>query len=420
MASSAESIKRPRKVRLVWACYPRILESRKHLSGSERIERLRHLAEDGNEVYLVAAQFDKNRFRFGISPNLHLISIPIKYLPVFSSIIYGFALLFFLPIYLAKTRPDFLISDQSTAFFLLWKPILSKFLKFRVILDIRGTPVGPRMRTNAIFRSSMWTAKAMFDGITVVTPLMRDEICHAFNIAPDWTSVLSNGISEEIFDPEKESDKGRILRERLGLAGRFVILYHGSFRKTGGLFESIRAIALVKNKYPNITLFLLGNADSQFLSLLRQVMGENKVERNVVLHGPVGFHEVPMYIAMSDLGLVPLPNTAFWRYQQPLKLLEFMAMNKVFIVSDSPAHQLIIRDSKNAIYVPKVTPLEIATAIEYAYHNRDRLDEWGKIGRNIVVNKFIWKKVNEDFLTYLQSVRLGKNGHASLRRYRPK
>jgi glycosyltransferase involved in cell wall biosynthesis len=389
------------------------LESLEHLSGSEIIERLRHLAEDGNEVHLVAAQFSKKGYNHRVSPNLHLVSIPLKYLPVFSPIIYGFALFIFLPIYLVRVCPDFVISDQSTALFLLWKPILAKFLKFKMILDVRSTPVSSGTRVNAIFRSSIWVAKALFDGMTVVTPLMRDEICHTFNIAHDWTGILSNGISEEILSPEKENDNGRILRERLGLAKKFVILYHGSFRLTGGLIESIRAVALIKDKHPNVTLFLLGSSDRQLLDLLRQTIKENKVEENVILHEPVDFHEVPRYIAMSDLGLVPLPNIPFWRYQQPLKLLEYMAMNKAFIVSDSPAHRLVVPDSKNAIYISHVAPLDIATAIEYAYHNRDKLDEWGKVGRDIVMNQYVWKKVNEDFLIYLQSVRLGEKGHAT-------
>lgn len=401
------------KMKLVWVCYSRMLESVEHLSGSERIERLRHLAADGIEVHLIAGQFNEKHYSSCVSANLHLVSIPIKYLPMFSTIIYGLTLFFFLPFYLIRVRPDVVICDQSPSIFLIWKPILSKLLNFKLIIDVRSTPVTSGTRVKIVFHSSMWVAKTLFDGMTVVTPLMRDEICHTFNIDPNWTGILSNGISEEFISTEEIIDRGRILREQLGLTNKFVILYHGSFRLTGGLIESIKAIALVKDKHPDAVLFLLGSSDRQLLDLLRQTIKENKVEENVFLHGPVGFLKVPEFIAMSNLGLVPLPNIPFWRYQQPLKLLEYLAMNKTVIISESPAHRIVVSNNKNAIYVPQVTPTEIAKAIEYAYNNKEKLDEWGRIGRDIVIKKYVWKKVNEDFTAYLQTVRLSKNGYAT-------
>jgi glycosyltransferase involved in cell wall biosynthesis len=248
----------------------------------------------------------------------------------------------------------------------------------------------------------------MFDGITVVTPMMRDEICRLFGLDPSWTGILPNGISEEVFAPEEENCNRVVLREQLGLTKKYVIMYHGAFRMNGGLIESIRAIALLKESHPGIVLFLLGHAEEEDMDLLVQTIKENRVEKNVIIHEPVGFYEVPKYIAASDLGLVPLPNIQFWRYQQPLKLLEYLAMNKPCAVSDSPAHRAIVGESKSAIYIPRIAPFEIADAIKYAYDHRTELIEWGKEGRLIVMKKFIWKKVNETLVTYLQSVPLSK------------
>jgi hypothetical protein len=50
------------------------------------------------------------------------------------------------------------------------------------------------------------------------------------------------------------------------------------------------------------------------------------------------------------------------------------------------------------------------------YHNRDTLEEWGKIGRDIVMKKYIWKNVNKEFVVYFQKVMFSKTGHADLRR----
>ena len=374
-----------------------------HLSGSERIERLRYFSEEGNEVYLIAGKFRKELYQS--NQKLHLVSIPLKYLPVISPLLYGLTVFFFLPIYLVKIKPDFLISDASPAPFLVWNPIMSRLLGFKTILDLRSTPISTRVRSSIYFVVSVLLAKAMFDGMTIVTPMMREEICKAYDINPEWVGVLPNGISDDFLAPEQLGQDRIELRERFGLSEKFVVMYHGSLSRIGGgLIESIESIGLVKRNYPNIVLFVLGSAEAQTLLTLKEAIKKNDVIDNVFLHGPVDFHTVPKYIAMSDVGLVPLKNIPTWRYQQPLKLLEYMAMKKTVIVSESPAHRSVIGASKNAIYVPQVDSAELARAIEYAYNNRNMLEEWGNLGYDIILKRYVWKKVNECLTTYLSKI----------------
>lgn len=259
------------------------------------------------------------------SPNLHIIRIPLRYLPVVSPLLYGFFLFFFLPFYLVKIRPDFVITDPSTACFVIWKPVLSKMLDFKMILDIRSTIVDPlasALRAKASFDMSIRIAKIMFDGMTIVTPMMRDEICQKFLIATDWVGILSNGVSDELLNYNQSGAERTALRERFGLSNKFVVLYHGAFRSNGGLIESVEAIESIKTHRSDIVLFLLGTGDPNLISLLKRKIKESNVEDIVVLHEPVPFNEVPKYISMSDVGLVPLPNSPAWRNQQPNKLLE--------------------------------------------------------------------------------------------------
>jgi len=391
-----------------------MLERYVHLSGSERIERLSYLSKEGYEVYLIAAYFEKGYYKKRARANLHLLSIPLKYKALISPALYGFSLFFFLPFYVAKVRPDFILTDASPAPFLIWKPFLSKVLKFKLILDLRSTPVrisGARGRLgNVFFSIAVFIAKTMFDGMTIVTPMMRDEICNKFHIDPKWVGILPNGVSDEFLRFEEENSKRADLRTKLGLNDRFVILYHGSLgRPNAGLIESMEALASIKSEYPNIVFFILGQASAEYSHFLEKKINENSLQGRVLLHGPVDFCDVPEFISMSDVGIVPLPNIPFWRFQQPLKLLEYMAMKKTIIVSESPAHRHLLGNNRNGIYVADVNPREIAKAMKYAYDNRDRLKDWGEIGREIVIENYAWKRVNEDLMNYLFKVRLGSN-----------
>ena len=375
-----------------------------YLHKTSRIEILRHLAKRGYDVCLIGVH-SKKRYSLRNS-NIHIISIPLRYVPIISSILFGLIILFFLPFYIIKRRPDFIITEPSTpSFGFLWKPLLSRFMGFRVILDIRSTPVDARARQSFQFNSSVLVAKQMFDGITIITSSMKKEVCAKFNIDPRSVGKWSSGVSPELFTYEKNIPYGLELRKKFGLSSNFVVFYHGALRKTGGLVESAKAISMIKKKYPDIVLFLLGNGPA--LHILQNVIRKNVIQDKVILHPAVDYHDVPKFIAMCDVGVVPLPNLQIWRNQCCLKLLEYLSMKKPVIVTNIPANREIIGDKKCGIYASSSNPNEIAKAMVFAYNNKEKLEEWGKSGRKIVIERYNWDKTAKDLEDYLLKVKNG-------------
>jgi glycosyltransferase involved in cell wall biosynthesis len=84
-----------------------------------------------------------------------------------------------------------------------------------------------------------------------------------------------------------------------------------------------------------------------------------------------------------------------------LKLLEYLAMEKVVVATNIPANREIIGDSKCGIYVNSSDPEEVARGIAFAYKNQGRLKLWGSFGRAIIEEKYTWEKVAENFRDYL-------------------
>jgi glycosyltransferase involved in cell wall biosynthesis len=252
------------------------------------------------------------------------------------------------------------------------------------------------------FSFSILFAKKLFAGITIITPLMKKEICDNYDLDPNKVGVWTSGVSEELFDPENPALQRETIRKSLGLSGKFVVFYHGVFTATRGLTETIEAVKLLKRKYPNVVFYLLGSGP--IVPMLRALIQKESLQENVVIHDPVEQSEVPKFIKMSDICIVPLPNHPYWRHQSPLKLLEYMAMEKVVILTDIPAHKLVVDDAKCGLYISSVNPTEIAGAIERAYINRESLEEWGRIGRKIIMEKYTWEKVARDLEEYLLSL----------------
>jgi glycosyltransferase involved in cell wall biosynthesis len=392
-----------RKTRIIWLNFIPAA----YLNTMADLEILRALARK-NDVYLIGSSFSiKYRLR---DSNIHVSAIPIdneRKIPLLKGthLASNIILLLFMPIYVAIVKPDFIITKtDGTIFGLLSTLLLKRCLGsrgFRIVLDIRSTPV-ETFKSPFRFTFTICMAKKMFEGITIITTLMRKEICARFGIDPNFVGVWSVGASPTLFKLEKHVNEGKMLRKQLELSDKFVVLYHGAFSSHRGLIEAIDAFAMIMDAYPHLVLFLLGKGRST--NDLRELVHEKNLERNVIVHDAVDYTEVPKYIAMCDIGIVPLPNLSYWRYQCPLKLLEYLAMQKVAILTDIPAHREIVGTQKCGIYISSIDPAEIASAVVYAYENKRNLEEWGKSGRQIVSTRYNWEKAAEDLEKYLISL----------------
>jgi len=349
----------------------------------------------------------KNSIQNGI-PKVHIISIPLRYTPLISSLIYTLLIFFFLPFYMIINMPNYIIFEPDVSIFGMFSVFPFRVTKhIKLILDIRSTPVevsGFRGYLKKLsFTFSVLIAKRFFDGVTIITSHMKKEICKKYGIDPEFIGVWTSGVSTEVFNPRKYIADGKKIRKNLGLSHKFIIFYHGAFSPNRGLIETIEAIDIVRQKHSDVVLFLLGSGS--IVKSLKSLVETKTLQNNVIIHPPIKNADVPKYIAMSDIGLVPLPNHPYWNFQCPLNLLEYLAMEKPVIITDIPANRSVVGDNRCGIYIRSIRPIEIANAIEYAYNNKGKLAEWGKLGRKIVSNKYTWDKVAEKFEEYLSSRR---------------
>lgn len=379
-----------------------------HLHKAGLLNTLQQMVESGHNTSLIVAEST-------ISPrmknsNVNIISIHLGYVPVISPIMYAVVLFFFLPLQIVFSRPDFLILEPDVLVFgSIPSVLVSKMLKTKSILDIRSIPVeieGFRgFLKGFCFDASVLMAKRLLDGVTTITSSMKDELSNRFHLNSEKVGVWTTGVSTTLFDPKNCVSDSIKLRRDLGLSDKFVVFYHGVFSTNRGLTQSISAIKMLESVCSDIVLFLLGTGPT--VSVLDELIQKQGLQDKVIIHKPVVHSEVPKYIGMSDVCISPLPNHPYWRSQCPLKLLEYLAMEKVVVATDIPPHRSIVGRSKCCICVKSVRPADIAEAIAYAYDNRERLENWGKLGRAIVEKQYTWQKVVNDLENYLFSINCG-------------
>ena len=390
------------KITTLWVS-PTILDVDLHKTALLDISE--HLELLGHKTCIVAVRSRSNQRNE--NPQVHTISVPLRCIPLISRIMYSVTLLFLLPILLVFLRPDFVIMEPDVSTLSSIPTILiSKFKRVKFVLDIRSTPVeivGFRGSLQKIwFSVSVLIAKKLFDGMTIITPLMKKEVCRRFNIDPAKVGVWTSGVTDSLFNPQNLISESAELKRKLGLTGKFVVFYHGVFSATRGLQETIKAIEILKHRHFNAVLFLLGKGP--IIANLKALIQKEDLQDNVIIHNPIDHLEVPKFIGISDVCILPLPDHPYWRFQSPLKLLEYLAMEKVVVLTDIPAHRTVIGEAKCGVYISSVNPMEIAKAIEYVYLNKDSLKERGKIGREIVKREYTWEKVAADLENYLLSI----------------
>lgn len=400
MISKEEGTSIQRK-KIVWVSFL-ILDT--FLHKTSRIEILRHLSQRGHDVHLIAVRSKKKSvFK---DPIINVISIPLRYVPVVSPLLFSGILLFLLPYYIISLKPDYIITGPGVPVLsFIWARLLCRFRRLAFVLDIRSTPVetsGLQGFLNAFwFNVSVFVGKEFFNGMTIITTLMKKEICDKFHIDPRKVGIWTSGVSLTLFDPEKFEDEGMELRRRFGLTDRFVVFYHGNFGPKRGITECIESINILKGKNDSV-LFLLGTGPA--LSEMESMVQRFGIQDKVIIHRPVDYEDVPKYVAMCNVGIVPLPDIPDWRNQCPLKLLEYLSMKKTVILTDIPAHREVVGKNKFGIYIRSADANDIAEAITYASNNSDEIRKYGEYGRTFINERYSWEKVAKDLDDYLISL----------------
>jgi glycosyltransferase involved in cell wall biosynthesis len=370
------------------------------------------LTKKGYNIFLLGMK-SKATFRFqgktsdGFSDPPRILQVPIRYFTMIAPAIYALVASLLVPLIVLSFKPDYVIVEKGTLIIASIPGIIvSKFRKTKFILDIRSVPVEVHGFYGALhkfwYSVSVLIAKRMFSGITIVTPMMKKEVCANFSINPSRVGFWENGADVTRFDPDAWRAPGNELKAKLGLSGKFVVFYHGYLVSTRGIAETIEAMKIVAKRRSDVFLFLLGSGP--FASHLKSSIKKENIQDIVTVHDAVDYKQVPKFISMCDVAISPTPDYPYWRSQSPLSVFECLSMEKPVIATDLPLHRRILGNQECAIYLSSTSPEVIAKAIEFAATNKEKLHDWGEVGRKLILRYYTWERVAEHLDSYLMSI----------------
>jgi glycosyltransferase involved in cell wall biosynthesis len=317
---------------------------------------------------------------------IKIFEIRIKVLRLISYWIYGYIQFIYNFI---KFKPDVVILDIYS----IWFSIPFIFLPNRktvFFIDDR-TPRYCRNSDRSNFRDSIMRyytklsyqfCKHFLDGMTVITEYYKRFVHKNFMLPGSFIEVWGSGVDINRFSYRKTENSIKPPY----LENKFVVMQHGEFSNNRGILETIEAIALINRE--DVKLLLIG--DGTIKNDIFQKIKLLGIEDRVKVLPPVSHSEIPEYISYCDCAIMAYPNIEYWNNNNPIKLLEYLAMGKVVICTDMWTFRDVGGDKKCVYYIKDTNPRVIADAINYLYTQREFLKEWGKEGIEVVKERFTW------------------------------
>lgn len=179
----------------------------------------------------------------------------------------------------------------------------------------------------------------------------------ARGIDADRVLVTPNGVDVEHFRPRAE---GHEVRQRLGVEGKFVVGWSGSFRRFHGLDLALEAWSRLAPSDTEAVLLLIG--DGQERATLERRVRQLGLS-TVIFAGSVAYEDMPRYLSACDVGLLLSPPSGQFHFS-PVKLREYMACGLPVIAPALGELQSTLVPGRDAELVPPNDVQALAAAVE--------------------------------------------------------
>jgi len=180
------------------------------------------------------------------------------------------------------------------------------------------------------------------NAVTTICQGLRSEMIGR-GIPEQKITVIPNAVDIENFPANCIEDT--VLKSELGLTGKTVLGFLGSFYAYEGLEFLVNALPMILQNKPDVRLLLVGGGPEE--QKLKQLVQQLGLQDTVIFTGRVPHEQVQRYYGLIDLLIFPRMSMRLTDLVTPLKPLEAMAQNKVVLASDVGGHKELIQDGVN-------------------------------------------------------------------------
>ncbi len=219
--------------------------------------------------------------------------------------------------------------------------------------------------------------------------LTTDNLRNTYNIPNNKSEIIPNGVDTALF-----KNYGVGMKEKLNING-FIIGYVGVLRECID-FEPIFSSL---NDLDNEIKMIIVGREGKFKENI-ELAKSHGLEDRVKFVGMVSYSQVPLYISMMDICVMPFKDCAISKNAVPLKLFEYMACEKPVISTRLNGIENIVQNK--ILYASN--KYEYKEKIIQLYEDESARKKMGVEGRKFVETNYDWKYMVEKLETVLLEI----------------
>ncbi|HMP90942.1 MAG TPA: glycosyltransferase [Kiritimatiellia bacterium] len=185
-------------------------------------------------------------------------------------------------------------------------------------------------------------------------------------------SIVPMGVDCSFFSP-RPLDESSALKKSLGLDANKVIVFGGVVRPHKGIEELLGALASLND--PAVRFVIVGPINEH----VQKLIANPAFAPLIVTLGPKPRTEMPDYLSLADLVILPLNNSLLARSQVPCKVFEAMSMALPILTSDVSDMSLILDGC--GWTTPHGDEAAMAASIRYILDHPAEAREKGRVAR---------------------------------------
>jgi len=222
-------------------------------------------------------------------------------------------------------------------------------------------------------------------------------------------TIIPNAVNIEKFTfglPAKES-----LKQELGLQGKTVLGFIGSFYAYEGIPLILDALPEILKQQSNVRLLLVGGGPQE--KAIKDKVKKLQLESFVIFTGRVSHDRVQYYYNLVDIFVYPRLAMRLTELVTPLKPLEAMAQGRLVVASDVGGHKELINNKENGILFKANDAGSLVASVLDLLAQSESWPAMRQAGRQYVEQERNWGKSVENyknvyFILDVQVFKLGK------------
>lgn len=255
--------------------------------------------------------------------------------------------------------------------FLVFTSIVPKIFGAKVILDLHDpmpelfTSLFKTSQSSSIFKIllkiekfSIWYSDAVFTPNLAFKNIFASRSC-----PPEKVYIIMNSPDENVFKYFDNTNREE------SIASKYVLMYHGAIIEQHGLDIGLMAVAILRERIPNIKLIIFGSGN--FLVKAERLIDELNIRDLIELKGSVINDEIAMFIPKIDIGIIPNRINTFTQINFPVRIFEYLINGKPVIVPKTRGISDYFGDD-SIFYFNSGSPESLADMIFEVYSNKHK------------------------------------------------